>query len=132
MGPYAGEAGRDTCFEEWKVGVEVVSRCPNIVVKVGGCGMVNYGFGFEHREDPPDSATLAAVWQPYVAHVIECFGSSRCMFESNFPVDKLSCSYGNLWNAFKRIADDLGLSRQERDDLFRGTAARSYSMNVAT
>ena len=129
MGPYAGEReGR--LFEEWTAGIEVVARCPNIVVKVGGCGMVNYGFGFERQENPPDSAALATAWQPYFAHVIECFGSSRCMFESNFPVDKLSCSYGNLWNAFKRIANDLGLSVEERADLFHRTAARCYSMEV--
>ena len=129
LGPYAGEReGR--LFREWKQGIETVSRCPNIVVKVGGCGMVNYGFGFEHWENPPDSATLAAVWQPYFAHVIECFGSSRCMLESNFPVDKLSCSYGNLWNAFKRIANELRHSVEERADLFHRTAARCYSLEV--
>ena len=129
MGPYEGErAGR--LFKEWKAGIETVARCPNIVVKVGGCGMVTYGFGFERQDDPPDSKTLAQAWQPYFAHLIECFGSSRCMFESNFPVDKLSCSYGNLWNAFKRIANDLELSEEERADLFHRTAARSYSMDV--
>lgn len=93
-------------------------------------GRLTYGFGFEKQDDPPDSETLARAWQPYFAHLIECFGSSRCMFESNFPVDKLSCSYGNLWNAFKRIANGLGLSVEERADLFHRTAARSYSMEV--
>ena len=130
MGPYAGQReGR--VFEEWKQGIEQVSRCPNIVAKVGGCGMVTYGFGFENGEDPPDSATLAAAWQPHLAHVIDRFGSSRCMFESNFPVDKVSCSYGNLWNAFKRIAKNLGLSEEERADLFWRTAARVYSIDVS-
>ena len=130
LGPYAGQReGR--VFDEWKRGIEIVSRCPNIVVKVGGCGMANYGFGFENWDAPPDSATLAAAWQPYFAHLIDCFGSSRCMYESNFPVDKASFSYGNMWNAFKRIANDLGLSRDERDNLFYRTAARSYSMDAA-
>ena len=129
LGPYAGQReGR--VFEEWKQGIEIVSRCPNIVVKTGGCGMVNYGFGYEHWDTPADSATLAELWRPYFAHLIDCFGTSRCMYESNFPVDKISFSYGNMWNAFKRIANDLGLSQDERDNLFYRTAARSYSMEV--
>ena len=93
--------------------------------------MVNYGFGYENRDVPADSATLAGLWRPYFTHLIDCFGASRCMFESNFPVDKISFSYGNMWNAFKRIANDLGLSRDEKDDLFYRTAARSYSMDVS-
>ena len=92
--------------------------------------MVTYGFGFEGHDDPPDSETLAAAWTPYLTHVIEAFGPDRCMFESNFPVDKLSCSYGNLWNAFKRIAGELRLSSVERNALFYGTAARAYSIEL--
>ena len=129
MGPYAGERdGR--LFEEWQAGVDAVSRCLNIVVKVGGCGMVTYGFDYERQKSPPSSATLAAAWKPYFAHVIERFGASRCMFESNFPVDKLSCSYGNLWNACKRIAADLRLTAEEHNDLFYGAAARVYAIDL--
>lgn len=128
MGPYANE--RQRLFDEWRSGIDTVAACSNIVAKVGGCGMVTYGFGFEGHDDPPDSATLAAAWRPYLAHVIDRFGPARCMFESNFPVDKLSCSYGNLWNAFKRIVAELGLSRVERNELFYGTAARAYSIEL--
>ena len=127
MGPYANE--RERLFDEWRSGIDAVAACSNVVAKVGGCGMVTYGFGFEGRDDPPDSETLATAWKPYLAHVIEAFGPARCMFESNFPVDKLSCSYGNLWNAFKRIARDLRLSPADRDALFYGTAARAYSID---
>ncbi|MDE0226254.1 MAG: amidohydrolase family protein [Gammaproteobacteria bacterium] len=130
LGPYEGQReGR--VFEEWKRGIDTVSLCPNIVVKTGGCGMVNYGFGYENWDVPADSATLAELWRPYFTHLIDCFGASRCMFESNFPVDKISFSYGNMWNAFKRVSNDLGLSRDEKDDLFYRTAARSYSMDVS-
>ena len=130
MGPYTGQReGR--LFDEWRAGVDRVAGCANVVVKVGGCGMVTYGFGFETGENPPDSATLARAWQPYVAHLVACFGPSRCMFESNFPVDKLSCSYGNLWNAFKRIAADLALTARERNEMFYGTAARAYDIALA-
>ena len=129
LGPYAND--RKRLFEEWRAGIDRVAACENVVVKAGGCGMVTYGFGFEDRDVPPDSAAPAAAWQPYLPHVIDRFGPSRCMFESNFPVDKLSCSYGNLWNAFKRIAADLGLSVSERNAMFYGTAARAYSIPLS-
>ena len=130
MGRYAKE--RKRLFDEWRSGIDAVAACSNVVAKVGGCGMVTYGFGFEGHDDPPDSETLATAWTPYLTHVIEAFGPDRCMFESNFPVDKLSCSYGNLWNAFKRIAAELRLSPVERNALFYGTAARAYSIELST
>ena len=130
MGPYAGDR-QGRLFDEWRAGIDLVAGCPNVVAKVGGCGMVTYGFGFENLENPPDSAMLASAWGPYLTHVIDRFGPSRSMFESNFPVDKLSCSYGNLWNAFKRIARDLDLSAAARNALFYGTAARAYSMDLS-
>ena len=48
------------------------------------------------------------------------------MFESNFPVDKVSCSYADLWAAFERIADDA--SAAEREALFAATATRVYRL----
>ena len=93
--------------------------------------MSTYGFGFEEADVAPGSEALAAAWLPYFAELIEYFGASRCMFESNFPVDKVSCSYANLWNAFKRVADNLGLAGAERSDLFYGTAARAYRLELA-
>lgn len=130
IGPYAGQ--RETMvFDLWKTGVAGVATCPNVVVKVGGCGMPTYGFGLESEDIAPGSDVLAAAWKPYFAHLIELFGANRCMFESNFPVDKVSCSYTNLWNAFKRVADDLGISGAERNDLFYGTAARAYRIPLS-
>ena len=57
---------------------------------------------------------------------VEAFGPDRCMFESNFPVDKECVSYRTLWNAFKRIATRAGLSGSEKTAIFGGTAARVY------
>jgi L-fuconolactonase len=57
---------------------------------------------------------------------IETFGPSRCMFESNFPVDKGMCSYPVVWNAFKRLA--AGCSADEKAALFHGTATRFYRL----
>ena len=131
-GPYAGL--RETrVFEEWQRGLDQIASCENIVVKLGGRGMPIYGFGYEHRSQvPPDSNRLAEDWLPYFSRVIEAFGTARCMFESNFPVDKVSCSYRVLWNAFKRIAETLDLDPKRRDDVFFQTAARTYSMNIET
>ncbi len=130
IGPYAGQR-ETTVWEAWLAGVTEVASYPNVVVKVGGCGMPTYGFGFENGDSAPGSVTLAAAWRPYFERLIELFGPSRCMFESNFPVDKVSCGYTNLWNAFKRVADELGLAGADRNDLFYGTAARAYRMSLS-
>jgi L-fuconolactonase len=78
------------------------------------------------QEMPPSSAELAAAWAPYIEHCVEVFGAGRCLFESNFPVDKGACSYGNLWNAYKRVT--AGCSPAERSALFAGTARRVYRL----
>ena len=59
-------------------------------------------------------------------HCVASFGVDRCFFASNFPVDKVSCSYTALWNAFKRIAADAGWSAAEKRKLFHDNAARVY------
>jgi L-fuconolactonase len=84
------------------------------------------GYGWEHRAAPPTSTELVEATRRYFEHTINRFGPNRCMFESNFPVDKLSCSYTVLWNSFKRLSK--GYSANERADLFYGTAARIYRL----
>jgi len=105
-----------------------LARCPNVVVKLGG--IVNRGatYDFHNAAAPPSSETIAEVWRPYIETCIELFGPTRCMFESNFPVDKMAIGYKALWNAFKRIAS--GASRDEKLALFSGTAARSYRLDI--
>jgi len=71
---------------------------------------------------------LAAAIRPYVETCIEAFGAASSMFESNFPVDKVSYSYPVFWNACKLLA--MGASRAEKADLFAGTAARFYRLNA--
>jgi len=97
-------------------------------VKLGGLGMRIGGFGFEQQPEPPSSETLAAAWRPYIDTCIEAFGPTRCMFESNFPVDRLTCDYATLWNAFKRLA--ARYSGDEKAALFGGTAARVYRLKL--
>ena len=89
-----------------------------------------FGFAFHEQPRPPTSEQLAAAWRPYVEACIDAFGPQRSMFESNAPVDKGTCSYHVLWNAFKRIA--AGCSPDERHDLFCDTAARVYRVPGAS
>jgi len=121
--------GHRQAFDEWRAGLKAVAACPNVRVKVGGMGMAVFGFGFEHGERPAASQVLARAWQPYIDTCLELFGPERCMFESNFPVDRQSCGYAELWNAFK-IAT-ASLSAGERRALFHDTAARTYHVTIA-
>jgi L-fuconolactonase len=123
-GPYAGR--RDEMYPPWRSAMAELARLPHVVVKLGGLGVPSAGFAFDR---PPTSATLATAWRPYIDTAIELFGVERCMFESNFPVDRRICSYRVLWNAFKRIVATA--STTDRDMLFAGTAARIYRLAVA-
>ena len=123
-GPYAGK--RDEVFEDWKRGMIAVAACPNVVVKVGGLGNTISGFDWHQRSLPPTSTELAKTMAPYYLFCIEQFGVNRCMFESNFPVDKASYSYTVLWNAFKRMTRDF--SQGELSALFHDTAAKAYRL----
>jgi len=123
-GPYA--AKRDDVFASWKASMTELAQCPNVVVKLGGMLMRLAAFRYPTREVPPSSAELAAFWRPYMGTCIELFGPNRCMFESNFPVEKMGTSYATLWNAFKRVA--AGGSADEKLALFSGTARRAYRL----
>ncbi|WP_240636152.1 amidohydrolase family protein [Caldimonas tepidiphila] len=115
---------RDEVFERWSTSMRELARLPNVYVKLGGLGMRINGFDFQKHEIPPSSELLARTWRPWLETCIEAFGADRCMFESNFPVDKGSYSYAILWNAFKRLT--AGYSESERQALFEGTATRVY------
>ncbi len=124
VGPYDGK--RTEVFAFWKKAIAELATCGNVVAKLGGIAMPINGFAFHTRERPATSDELVAATGVYYRHTIECFGADRCMFESNFPVDKVSCSYRTLWNAFKKIAD--AASTVEKRALFHDTAARVYRL----
>ena len=124
IGRYAGR--RDEVFAAWSANLRELAGCPNVMVKLGGLGMRLPGFGFEARDRAPTSAELAEAWRPWMERCIEAFGASRCMFESNFPVDKGGYGYAIGWNAMKRIAASAGAG--ERADLFWRSAARFYRL----
>lgn len=124
IGPYAGR-GKEV-FEDWKRGIKEVAQCENVYVKLGGLAMTLSGFGWHRRPKPPSSDELADAMAPWFHFCIEQFGTRRCMFESNFPMDKVSCSYTVLWNAFKKIT--LNFSDSEKAALFHDTAAAIYRL----
>ena len=123
-GPYA--AVRNSVFRAWRGSLAELAKRSNVSVKIGGFGMPYCGFEFLFPERPPASAPLAQAWRPYIESVIELFGASRAMFESNFPADKQTCGFGVLWNAFKRVTQ--GFSADEKSALFRETARRVYRL----
>ena len=124
VGAYAGR--RDEVLAAWKPAVADLAECPNVVAKVGGIQMVVNGFGWHDRDQPPTSDELLDANGEWYRHTIEQFGPSRCMFESNFPVDRLSLSYRTLWNAFKKIAAKY--SKEDQDLMFSGVARKVYRL----
>src|SRR3990172_9304937 len=86
-------------------------------------------FRLAARNAPVGSEELAASMAPFMTYCIEQFGPTRCMFESNFPVDKVSYSYNVMYNAFKRLSK--GYSAAERAAMFHDTAARVYRIDVS-
>jgi L-fuconolactonase len=125
-GPYANRD--DEVLAVWRSGIAAVAACPNVHMKLGGVGMPRLGFDWHTRSQPIGSEELAASIAPLMTHCIEQCGPERCMFESNFPPDKVSFSYHVMYNAFKRLTQ--GYSAAERAALFHDTAARVYRIDV--
>jgi len=133
VGPCLGAPESDAAAA-WRAAIaELAATCPNVACKVGGIQMKNNGFALHEAERavPIGSEELAELVLPWYGHAIDCFGASRCMFESNFPPDKDSVSYRVLWNTFKRVAAKKGLTAEEKRDIFHDTAARVYSLSAA-
>ena len=122
VGPYGGK--RDQVFHAWSKGIAEVAQCPNVVVKLGGVGSARSGYDWHERSTKPSYEELARILKPYFEWCIGKFGADRCMFESNFPVEKLANSYLRIWNAFKKITENY--SAAERAALFHDTACRVY------
>ncbi len=124
-GPYLDNQAEH--YAAWRRGIEQVARYPNVVCKLGGILNRTTDFDYLHADQPASSELLAAVWRRWFEPCMEAFGAERCMFESNYPVEKLGVSYRSLWNAFKRLC--RGASQDERAALLSGTAARVYGLH---
>jgi predicted TIM-barrel fold metal-dependent hydrolase len=107
----------DLSFEgrsAWRAGMEQLAACPNVVSKLSGLGT------FVHRNDP---AHVADVLNQTVA----IFGAERCLFGSNFPIEKLWTGYRSLVETY--LAAAAQLSADQRDAIFRTTAMRVYRLS---
>lgn len=116
----------DSVLPEWKEAIAELATCPNVSMKLGGIGMPLIEHSWPARPAEPSSSDVAAHWQERIDFCIERFGANRCMFESNFPVDRASFSYVVLWNAFKLMTKDRSAS--DRSRLFRDTVVRVYGL----
>lgn len=123
-GIYRGR--REEIFARWKDDIAAIAECPNVFAKIGGLGTLDSGFDFCEQQVPPGSDQIVDEQGRYYWHIIDCFGPERCMFESNFPVDRLSMSYHVLWNAFKKLA--MKYAPHERNSLLHGTARKVYNL----
>ena len=125
VGPYTDK--RKEVFAEWSTQIAKLGQFPNVYIKLGGLGMPSLsGFEMGRQDSAPSSEQLAQAWRPYLDTCIAAFGPDRSMFESNFPVDKGMCSYANLWNAFKRVAESY--SQDEKNAMFHNTALKFYRL----
>jgi L-fuconolactonase len=124
LGSYA--KCREQVFDRWRSALHKLRPLHNVSLKFGGLAMNLAGFAWRNREIPPESVDLAMAWRPYFNECLDVFGADRCMFESNFPVDRTGCTYTSLWNAFKRLTAEL--SDRERRALFGATAQRVYRL----
>jgi len=125
VGRWAGK--QDEVFPEWRRDMQALARCPNVYVKAAGLGTSTVGFDLWDRETPAPSEEIALRWGKWITPTIELFGPARCMFESNFPVDKRTANYAVLWNAFKILAK--GCSADEKTALFSGTAKKLFRLD---
>ena len=97
--------------EQWRKGMRAIASAPNISVKISALGMMKKDW------------TTADI-RPFVLDTVEIIGADRCMFASNFPVDKLFSDYATLWNAYDEITQ--GFTAGERAKLFHDNAEKYY------
>lgn len=117
---------KDEIFQQWKEDIREIARCPNVFAKLGGLAMPDNGFGWHLQDRPPGSDEFVTAQKKYYLHTIECFGPERCMFESNFPVDRLSINYHVLFNAYKKMVADF--TEDEKHAMFYATAEKVYRL----
>jgi L-fuconolactonase len=128
LGVASYDAKREQRFAIWRANIIKLAALPNVSVKLGGLAMAFCNFPSFLQSPAATSTQLAAEWRPYIETCIEAFGVQRCMFESNFPVDRGACTYPVLWNAFKVLAKNY--SADEKTALFSGTAQRIYRVSI--
>ncbi len=129
VGPFHGR--RDDIYVRWTDQMAELARCEHVVAKLGGLAMPDNGFGW--HTDPshrPGVDGFLASQERWYRTMIDTFGPDRCMFESNFPVDRTGVDCAVYWEAMDRIA--AAYSDEEQDAMFQGTATRVYDLPATT
>lgn len=129
-GPFGGygrtKAERQEIAARWRDDLAALAQHPQVHAKISGLTMPVVGWGFHERPSPPSRTELLECLGPMVETALELFGPQRCMFASNFPMDKVSASWTSLYEVF----DELTRTRDEgeRRALFHDNAARVYAL----
>lgn len=105
-------------WQLWKNGLRAIAELPNSYCKISGLSMFDHNWTLD---------SLRAV----INTVLDIFGPDRCMFGSNFPVDKLHTSYEKIWTAYLEIVMQYQpeLSLTQKQDLFKGNCAAFYKLD---
>ena len=131
-GPFAGvgqsESERRDIEARWRKIIERLADFDHVSAKISGLTMPILGWDYHKRESLPGKDEVRVALSPFVEHAIESFGVDRCMFASNFPMDKVSLPFETLYDAFEEIVS--GFSEAERRKLFRDNAARFYRIST--
>jgi predicted TIM-barrel fold metal-dependent hydrolase len=101
----------DEYFAMWKRELTNLAEAPNVVIKISGLGMCDNDW------------TVDSI-RPWVMACIETFGVERSFFGTNWPVDRLYSSYGDVVDAYAAIIS--GFSQDEQVALFSGNAERIF------
>jgi len=101
-------------WREWRLGLRTLADCENTVIKLSGLAMFDHHWTVES-------------FRPLVLEAIDCFGPQRCMFASNFPIDRLHSSYTSLWRAYAQIVSNM--DARDRENLFVNNAMRYYRLS---
>jgi predicted TIM-barrel fold metal-dependent hydrolase len=100
-------------WQKWRDGMSALAACRNVNVKLSGLGTFEHAYRYE---------TIA----PIIRETVGMFGSDRCLFGSNFPIEKLWTDYASLYRTFRMAIDELPEAQQH--DLLYNTAARLYKI----
>jgi L-fuconolactonase len=124
IGRYAGK--RDEVFRNWSAGIHGIAELPNVHIKLSGVGVTRLGLTLASGSKVTSSDDIVGAASPYIMTCIEAFGPDRCIFGSNYPVDKVVAPYGILLNAYKKML--LELTDDEYKAVFSCNARRLYNL----
>jgi L-fuconolactonase len=126
IGAYADR--KESVYQEWKRLIDALAKCDNVCIKLGGLNMTLSGIKWSVARESLTAQEIADKTRHFYLYAIDKFSPGRCMFESNFPVDKHTCTYGALWGAFDLLTRQF--SDSERADMFGGTATAFYRLQA--